>query len=57
MGLDDRVRTAAEDLAGKVKTAAGKLTGNERLEADGKLQQGEADLRRAAGKAGDAFRR
>jgi uncharacterized protein YjbJ (UPF0337 family) len=56
MGLDDKVRNEADDLAGKAKEGTGKLTGNERLEGEGKLQQSEADLRQAAETAKDAFR-
>ena len=33
MGADDKARNTAEDLGGKAKEAAGKVTDNERLEA------------------------
>ncbi|MDQ7993017.1 MAG: CsbD family protein [Propionicimonas sp.] len=49
MGIDDKARNAAEDVAGKVKEGWGKLTDDERLEAEGKLDQAKA----AAKKAGE----
>jgi uncharacterized protein YjbJ (UPF0337 family) len=55
MGLDDKARHTIDDLGGKAKEGLGKLTGNERLEAEGKLQQSEADLRQAGEKVKDAF--
>ena len=35
MGLDDKLKNAAQDLQGKGKEAAGKATDDERLEAEG----------------------
>lgn len=49
MGIDDKARHAAEDLEGKVKEGWGKLTDDERLEAEGELDQAKA----AAKKAGE----
>ena len=57
MGVDDKARNAAEDLAGKVKEAAGKATDNERLEAEGKLDQSSADIKQAGEKVKDAFKK
>jgi len=56
MGLDDKISNAAEDLAGKAKEAVGKVTGNERLEAEGELEQSKADLKQAGEKIKDAFK-
>ncbi|MFC3689825.1 CsbD family protein [Aquipuribacter hungaricus] len=56
MGLADKAKNAAEDLAGKAKEAAGRATGDERLEAEGEAQQTEADVRQAGEKVKDAFR-
>lgn len=56
MGIDDKARHAGEDLAGKAKEAAGKLTDNERLEAEGKLEQSQADIKQAGEKVKDAFK-
>lgn len=48
----------AEDLGGKVKEKAGDLTGNERLESEGKTDQAKASVKDAVdntvGKAKDA---
>ena len=44
MGLDDKIKNAAEDLGGKVKEGFGKVTGNEKLEAEGEAQQAKADV-------------
>jgi uncharacterized protein YjbJ (UPF0337 family) len=56
MGLDDKIQNAAEDAGGKAKEAAGKATGDERLEAEGKGDQIKADLKNAAEKVKDAFK-
>ncbi|UJP10180.1 CsbD family protein [Microbacterium sp. KUDC0406] len=49
MSAADKMKHTAEDMAGKVKEGAGKLTGNDSLEAEGKMDQAKA----AAKKAGD----
>ena len=56
MGLDDKIQNAAEKAGGKAKEAAGKATGNERLEAEGKADQTKADLKGAGEKVKDAFK-
>ena len=56
MGLDDKIENMKDDLAGKGKEAAGKATDDERLEAEGRVQQSEADLKQAGEKAKDAFK-
>ena len=55
MGLDDKIKNTTEDLGGKAKEAAGKVTGNENLEAEGKADQAKADLKQAGEKVKDAF--
>ena len=45
MGTDDRISNAAEDLKGKVKEGVGDLTNNESLEAEGKLDQADAEVK------------
>jgi uncharacterized protein YjbJ (UPF0337 family) len=55
MGADDKARNLAEDAAGKAKEAAGKVTDNERLEAEGKADQFSADVKQAGEKVKDAF--
>lgn len=56
MGLDDKISNAAEDAKGKAKEAAGKATDDERLEAEGKVDQSKADLKQAGEKVKDAFK-
>jgi uncharacterized protein YjbJ (UPF0337 family) len=51
----DKLSNAAKDMTGKVKEGVGKATDNERLEAEGKRDQAEADLRRAGENVKDAF--
>jgi uncharacterized protein YjbJ (UPF0337 family) len=56
MGLSDKLDNAKDDLSGKAKEATGKVTDNERLEAEGKADQTEADLKQAGEKVKDAFK-
>jgi len=51
----DQIKGAAKDVAGSIKEAAGKATGDERLQAEGtadkiagKIQKGVGDLKDAA---------
>jgi hypothetical protein len=39
MGLDDKIKNAAQDISGKAKEAVGKHSDNERLEAEGQNDQ------------------
>ncbi|GAA4776033.1 CsbD family protein [Microbacterium gilvum] len=55
MGLDDKIRHAAEDLGGKAKEAAGKATDDEKLEAEGHADQTKAKLKKAGDDVKDAF--
>ncbi|MGW9114637.1 CsbD family protein [Microbacterium sp. NPDC055683] len=54
MGLDDKIRHAAEDLGGKAKEAAGKATDDEKLEAEGHADQAKAKLKKAGDDVKDA---
>jgi len=56
MGIDDKAKNTAQDLTGKAKEAAGKVTNNEELEAEGKGDQAAADLKQAGEKLKDAFK-
>jgi uncharacterized protein YjbJ (UPF0337 family) len=56
MGADDKLNNAGEDLKGKAKEAAGKLTDDERMEAEGKGDQTKADLKNAGENVKDAFK-
>ncbi len=56
MGTDDKARNAGEQVRGKTKETVGRLTGDEELEAQGKLDQARGDLKQAAEKVKDAFK-
>jgi len=56
MGIGDKIENAKDELVGKGKEAAGKVTDNERLEAEGRAQQVEADVKQAGEKVKDAFK-
>jgi uncharacterized protein YjbJ (UPF0337 family) len=56
MGLDDKIKNAAEDIAGKAKEAFGKVTDNERLEAEGQADQSSAHVKKAGENVKDAFK-
>ena len=56
MGVDDKIKNAAEDLTGKGKEAVGKATGNERLEAEGDMDQAKASAKKAGEDVKDAFK-
>ena len=47
MGLADKAKDKAEELAGKGKAAAGDATDNRDLEAEGRMQESKADLKQA----------
>lgn len=49
MGIGDKIKNSAQDLAGKAKEAAGDAKNDERLKAEGQGDQGSA----AAKKAGE----
>ena len=42
MGLDDKISNKIDDLSGKAKEGAGKATGNDELESEGKADQASA---------------
>jgi uncharacterized protein YjbJ (UPF0337 family) len=56
MGFDDKVKATSEQATGKVKEATGKVTDDERLEAEGRGEQAKGDLRSAGEKIKDAFK-
>ena len=56
MGLDDKIGNKAEELKGKAKEATGKATDDEQLEAEGKADQGGANLKQAGEKIKDVFK-
>lgn len=56
MGTGDKIENKAEVLKGKGKEAVGKATDNERLEAEGKADQGKGHIKQAGEKVKDAVR-
>jgi len=54
MGLGDKISNKAEDLKGQGKETAGKATGNEQLEAEGKGDQASAKVKDAVESVKDA---
>ncbi len=54
MGIEDKAKNAAQDIAGKVKEGVGRLTDDERMEAEGKLDQAQAAVKQTIEKAKDA---
>jgi uncharacterized protein YjbJ (UPF0337 family) len=50
----DTVQGGAEKLGGKVKEAAGNVTGDEQLKAEGQTDQVKGGLRQAVGHVKDA---
>ncbi len=56
MGLDDKIKNAAQDIAGKAKEAIGKATDNDKLEAEGQADQTKAHAKKAGENVKDAFK-
>jgi uncharacterized protein YjbJ (UPF0337 family) len=52
----DRIEGSAKNVGGKVKEAAGKLIGDEKLKAEGRADQVEGKVQNAVGGAKDAIR-
>ncbi len=57
MGIADKAKNAAEDLAGKAKEAVGGATDNKDLEAEGKKDQGTASVKKAGESVKDVFKK
>jgi uncharacterized protein YjbJ (UPF0337 family) len=60
MAVDDsarnKARNAAQKVKGQLKEAAGRVTGDDRLEAEGRADKTKANLKQAGEKVKDAFR-
>ena len=52
----DQAKGAAKDIKGSMKEAAGKATGNERLEAEGAAERIEGKVQKGVGALKDAAR-
>jgi len=51
----DKAKNTTQQAKGKAKEAAGRATGNDKLEAKGKADQMKGDLKQAGEKVRDAF--
>lgn len=52
----ERIKGAAEQGKGKMKEAAGKVVGDEKLKAEGKMDQAEGKVRNTVGGIKDSMR-
>ena len=57
MSAEDKVHNTAETAKGRVKEGAGKATGNESLQAEGRADQAKGNLKQAGEKVKDAFKK
>jgi len=56
MGNQDKLENTANEKVGEAKEAAGKATGDDELQGEGKADQTKANLKQAGEKVKDAFR-
>jgi uncharacterized protein YjbJ (UPF0337 family) len=56
MGLADKAKNAAQDVAGKAKEAVGNATGDKDLKREGKGDQAKSSLKKAGENVKDAFK-
>lgn len=55
MGADEKAQAKTEQTKGKIKEAAGRTVGNERLTAEGRADQAKGDARQAKEKIKDTL--
>jgi len=55
MTTTDKAKNTGQQAKGKMKEAAGKLSGNDNLRAEGKADQTKGNLKQAGEKVKDAF--
>jgi uncharacterized protein YjbJ (UPF0337 family) len=56
MGIDDKVKNAAQEAKGKIKEGLGNLTDDPELKAEGNADQAAANLKQAGENVKDAFK-
>jgi uncharacterized protein YjbJ (UPF0337 family) len=56
MSAIDKIKNAVQDLTGKSKEAAGKVSHNDGLQAEGKADQTKADAKKAGENIKDVFK-
>ncbi|MFP3713436.1 CsbD family protein [Puerhibacterium sp. TATVAM-FAB25] len=54
MGLDDKIQNKAEELKGKTKEAIGDARDDDSMKAEGRAEQGGANVKQAGEKVKDA---
>jgi uncharacterized protein YjbJ (UPF0337 family) len=54
MSTEDKASNKVDEIKGKAKGAVGNATGNESLEAEGRKDEGKANLKQAGEKVKDA---
>lgn len=54
---EKRIEGAGDKFGGKIKEMAGKVTGDAKLEAEGKADQAKGAVKDGYGKAKDAFKK
>ncbi len=57
MGIADKAKNAAEDLAGKAKEAIGDAKNDDELKAEGKADQTKASAKKAGEDVKDVFKK
>ncbi len=57
MGAGDKASNKIDDMGGKAKEAAGKVTGDKGTENEGKVDQAKSSLKDAGEKVKDAFKK
>lgn len=56
MADHDRIEGSAKNIGGKIKEGAGKLTGDSKLQAEGKADQVEGKVQNAVGGVKDSLK-
>ena len=56
MSAADKIKNAAQDVTGEAKEAAGKVSDNEELQAQGKADQTKAEAKKAGENVKDVFK-
>ncbi|WP_278234755.1 CsbD family protein [Isoptericola sp. AK164] len=57
MSIGDKAKHAAEEAIGKAKEGLGKASDDEQMEAEGRGEQSQANLKQAGDDVKDAFRK
>jgi uncharacterized protein YjbJ (UPF0337 family) len=53
----EHVKGTADKIKGSVKDTAGRITGDEKLQAEGKLDKAKGEVRKAVGDVKDTFKK